>query len=83
MKNRFKKLIKIIAEGCYHSDLNENTEFSFNIIFKVILRKNDSHKFQVIKRWAAENTFAWFDSNRRLSKYFEVLINISENMIRL
>ncbi len=84
LKDRFNRLIKIIADGGYRGELIENTKISFGLILEVILRKNDSPKFQVIpKRWVVERTFAWFESYRRLSKDFEFLTDTSENMIRL
>jgi len=84
LKDRFSRLIKIIADGGYRGELIENTKTAFGIILEVILRKDDSPKFQVIpKRWVVERTFAWFESYRRLSKDFEFLTDTSENMIRL
>jgi len=84
LKDRFNRLVKIIADGGYRGELIENTKTSFGLILEVILRKDDSPKFQVIpKRWVVERTFAWFESYRRLSKDFEFLTDTSENMIRL
>ena len=84
LKDRFNRLIKIIADGGYRGELIVNTKISFGLILEVILRKDDSPKFQVIpKRWVVERTFAWFESYRRLSKDFEFLTDTSENMIRL
>ena len=84
LKDRFNRLIKIIADGGYRGELIENTKISFGLILEVILRKDDSPKFEVIpKRWIVERTFAWFESYRRLSKDFEFLTDTSENMIRL
>lgn len=38
--------------------------------------------FQVLpKRWVVERTFAWFGRNRRLSKDYELLPEVSEAMI--
>jgi putative transposase len=34
-------------------------------------------------RWVVERTFAWFGNFRRLSKDFEVLPSVSENMARI
>lgn len=84
LENRFCRLFKIIADGGYRGDLIEKNKKSFGIILEVVLRKNDSTKFQVIpKRWVVERTFAWFESYRRLSKDFEFRTDTSENMIRL
>ena len=84
LKERFSRLIKIIADGGYRGELIENTKTTFGLVLEVILRKDDSPKFQVIpKRWVVERTFAWFESYRRLSKDFEFLTDTSETMIRL
>jgi len=84
LRDRLNRLIKIIADGGYRGELIENTRISLGLILEVILRKDDSPKFQVIpKRWVVERTFAWFESYRRLSKNFEFLTDTSENMIRL
>ena len=84
LKERFSRLVKIIADGGYRGKLIENTKITFNLILEVILRKDDSPKFQVIpKRWVVERTFAWLESHRRLSKDFEFLTDTSETMIRL
>ena len=84
LKERFSRLIKIIADGGYRGELIQNIKTTFGLILEVILRKDDSPKFQVIpKRWVVERTFAWFESYRRLSKDFEFLTDTSETMIRL
>jgi putative transposase len=84
LKERFSRLVKILADGSYRGELIENTKTTFGLILEVILRKDDSPKFQVIpQRWVVERTFAWFESYRRLSTDFEFLTDTSENMIRL
>ncbi|WP_228464881.1 transposase [Chryseobacterium antibioticum] len=35
------------------------------------------------KRWIVERTFAWFDNNRRLCRNYELLMENSENMVKL
>ena len=84
LKFRFSRLVKIIADGGYCGELIENTKKAFGWILEVVLRKDDSPKFQVIpKRWIVERTFAWFESYRRLSKDFEFHTDTSQAMIQL
>lgn len=84
LKFRFSRLVKIIADGGYRGELIENTKKTFGWILEVVLRKDDSPKFQVIpKRWVVERTFAWFESYRRLSKDFEFHTETSQAMIQL
>lgn len=84
LKFRFKRLIKIIADGGYRGELIDQTQKAFGWILEIVLRTDDSSKFQVLpKRWIVERTFSWFESYRRLSKDFEFQTNTSEAMIRL
>jgi len=48
LKERFSRLVKILADGGYRGELIENTKTTFGLILEVILRKDDSPKFQVI-----------------------------------
>jgi len=82
LKFRFSRLVKIIADGGYRGELIEKTKKVYGWTLEVILRKDDSTKFQVIpKRWVVERTFAWFESHRRLSKDFEYYTETSQAMI--
>ncbi len=84
LKYRFGKLIKIIADGGYRGELIEKTKRAFGLIIEIVLRTDDSSKFQVLpKRWVVERTFAWFESYRRLSKDFEFQTDTSEAMIQI
>lgn len=84
LKFRFSRLVKIIADGGYRGELVQNTKKAFGWVLEVVLRKDDSPKFQVIpKRWVVERTFAWFESYRRLSKEFEFHTQTSQAMIQL
>ena len=35
------------------------------------------------KRWIIERTFSWFDNDRRLCRNYELLMESSENMVKL
>ncbi|MFJ1410246.1 DDE transposase, partial [Capnocytophaga canimorsus] len=44
-------------------------------------RKKDFHP--ISKRWVIERTFAWLDNDRRLCRNYELLLENSENMVKL
>jgi putative transposase len=51
---------------------------------KMDIANKEPGQFIVQKtRWVIERTFAWFGNFRRLSKDFEVLSSVSENMVRI
>ncbi|UOE40718.1 transposase [Chryseobacterium suipulveris] len=37
----------------------------------------------ISKRWIIERTFSWFDNDRRLCRNYELLMENSENMVKL
>lgn len=50
---------------------------------KVVVVKRNEKGFVVLpKRWIVERTFGWLNQNRRLSKDYELLPEISEAMIQ-
>lgn len=84
LRGRFARLVKIIADGGYRGELIENTRKIYGWIVEVVLRSDNTTKFEVLpKRWIVERTFAWFESYRRLSKDFEYQTETSQAMIQL
>jgi putative transposase len=80
---KWKKIIKIFADGGYMGTLIEKTQSKFNITIEII-RRSDLTQFKVLpKRWIVERTFAWLDTNRRNSKFYERLDNTGVAMIHL
>ncbi|OAV71815.1 Transposase DDE domain protein [Bacteroidales bacterium Barb4] len=68
LRFRFSRLVRIIAGGGCGGEPAENTGKAFGRVLEIVLRKEDSTKFQTIpQRWAVERTFARFESYRRLS----------------
>ena len=48
------------------------------------MRSDDNKEFKPIhKRWVIERTFSWFDNNRRLCRNYELLMETSEEMVKL
>ena len=81
---RFPRLRKIWADGGYAGQLVEQVKDWGKWALEIVKRSDKSAGFQVLPhRWIVERTFAWLGRYRRLSKDYEVLIEVSETMIRL
>ena len=73
MRENWKKVVKIFADGGYRGTLIETVKDKFKIAIEII-KRDELHKFKILpKRWIVERTFAWIDSNRRNSKHYERL----------
>ena len=83
MKESWKKIIKIFADGGYRGQLIETVKAKFKIDIEII-KRDELHRFKILpKRWIVERTFAWIDTNRRNSKYYERLNNTGIAMVHL
>jgi len=84
LRGRFRRMIKIIADGGYRGELINKTKRMFGWILEIVLRSDSTQGFQVLpKRWIVERTFSWFESYRRLGKDYEYNTDTSEAMIQL
>lgn len=75
----------ILADGGYRGEIIERVKKRFGYLINVVMR-NDDRKTgfkPVSKRWVAERTFSWFDNDRRLCRNYELLMENSENMVKL
>ena len=75
----------ILADGGYRGEVIENIKNKFGYIIQVVMR-SDGRKtgFKPIhKRWIVERTFSWFDNDRRLCRNYELLLETSENMVKI
>ena len=75
----------IIADGGYRGEIAEQVKKSFGYLIQVVMRsdgKKDGFK-PTHKRWVVERTFSWFDNDRRLCRNYELLLETSENMVKL
>ncbi|WP_232726994.1 transposase [Flavobacterium sp. 1] len=54
-------------------------------MIQVVMRSDDRKSAfkPTHKRWVIERTFAWFDNDRRLCRNYELLMDSSENMVKL
>lgn len=83
MKESWKKVIKIFADGGYRGQLIETIKTKFKIELEII-KRDELHTFKILpKRWIVERTFAWLDTNRRNSKNYERLNETSVAMVHL
>ena len=75
----------IIADGGYRGEIAEQVKKGFGYLIQVVMRSDDKKTgFKPIhKRWVVERTFSWFDNDRRLCRNYELLLESSENMVKL
>ena len=74
----------ILADGGYRGEIIEEIRISLIISFKSLCRVTKRKGFEPIhKRWIIERTFSWFDNDRRLCRNYELLMESSENMVKL
>jgi putative transposase len=78
-----KKLRRIWVDGGYRGQTLATWVMArFRLVLQVVLRSEEQLGFVVLpRRWVVERTFAWLNLNRRLSKDYEVLTEMSEAMI--
>jgi putative transposase len=77
-----KNLRRIWADGTYRGELLNWVAARFRFRIEPVLRPEGQKGFQVLpRRWVVERTFAWLDTNRRLSKDYEALTDTSTTMI--
>ncbi|PWK77084.1 DDE family transposase [Mucilaginibacter oryzae] len=75
----------IIADGGYRGEIIEQVKKRLGFLIQIVMRSDDKKtKFTPVhKRWVLERTFAWFDDDRRLCRNYELLLESSENMVKL
>jgi len=75
----------ILADGGYRGEIIEQVKIKFGYLINVVMRSDEKKTdFKPIsKRWIVERTFAWFDNDRRLCRNYELLMENSENIVKL
>jgi len=75
----------IIADGGYRGEIATEIKKSFGYILQIVMRTDDKKiGFKPVrKRWVVERTFSWFDNDRRLCRNYELLLETSEEMVKL
>ena len=67
--------------GAYGGKLVEWAKLVGGWSLELVRRPAGQHTFQVLpRRWVVERTFGWFNLQRRLSKDYEALCEITENL---
>ncbi|RYE31702.1 MAG: IS5 family transposase [Sphingobacteriaceae bacterium] len=74
----------IIADGGYRGEIIDLVKNKFGYLLQIVMRSDRKIRFEPVhKRWVVERTFAWFDNDRRLCRNYELLMETSEEMVKL
>lgn len=75
----------ILADGGYRGEVIEQVRNKFGYLISIVMRTDQKKaEFEpVSKRWIIERTFSWFENDRRLCRNYELLMENSENMVKL
>ena len=74
----------ILADGGYRGDIIKAVKEKFGYCLQIVLRVGGGRDFKpVAKRWIVERTFSWLDNDRRLCRNYELLMESSEEMVKL
>lgn len=80
---KWNKIIKIFADGGYSGGLIEAVKKQYRITVEIV-KRTELHLFKILpKRWIVERTFAWIDTHRRNSKYYERLNDTGVAMVHI
>jgi transposase len=85
LQDSFASIKAVLADGGYRGEIIDMVKKRFGYILQVVMRaKDQSQSFKPVhKRWIVERTFAWFDNDRRLCRNYELLMESSEEMVKL
>lgn len=85
LQESFHSIRTIIADGGYCGNIINDVKQKFGYLLQIVMRKSKSNNdFKPVhKRWIVERTFAWFDNDRRLCRNYELLMESSEEMVKL
>jgi len=85
LRNLFCGIKTVVADGGYRGELAKQIRKTFGYLIKVVMRADDKKSgFKPThKRWVIERTFSWFDNDRRLCRNYELLMETSEEMVKL
>jgi transposase len=85
LRDSYASIRTVLADGGYRGDIIEAVKSKFGYLLQVVMRKEKkSGSFKPVhKRWIVERTFSWFDNDRRLCRNYELLMESSEEMVKL
>ena len=79
---RFGALLKVWADNAYRGDLITLVRDLFEVDREVVRKDPNQEGFIVqARRWVVERSLGWYSRNRRLSKDYEHLCEVSETMV--
>lgn len=82
LKAKYPRLKLIWADGGYAGQLVTWVKEKLDYDLEIVKRSDDAKGFKILpRRWVVERTFGWFNRFRRLSRDFEYLLLISENVL--
>jgi putative transposase len=80
--HRFGTLLKVWADNAYRGDLITLVQELFEVDLEVVRKDPHQEGFVVqARRWVVERSLGWYSRNRRLSKDYEHLCEVSETMV--
>jgi putative transposase len=85
LKEKFPRLIKILADRGYQGDLQQwFHSHTGGCLLSIIKPANGAKGFQIQQwRWLVERSFAWLGNFRRLSKDYEMTTSSAKAFIQL
>ena len=79
---KFPSINGFSADAGYRKTSKEFVEVVLNKIIEISSKIKNTWVIMP-KRWVVERTFAWIGNYRRLSKDYEILTKVAENMFRV
>ncbi len=85
LQHCYASLQVILVDGGYRGEVIKLIKNTFGYLLQVTMRNHKAGNLfkPVSKRWIVERTFAWFDNDRRLCRNYELLMESSEEMVKL
>jgi transposase len=82
LRDRFKKITLVWADGGYAGRLVAWAKEKLRLTVQIVKRSDDVSGFVVLpRRWCVERTFAWLFRSRRLVRDYETLPAVHEQMV--
>jgi transposase len=82
LKDRLKRVKKVLVDQGYQKEFMQTTEKLFGVRAEISSKPPSAQGFVPVKwRWVSERTFGWFNFFRRLSKDYEKTVENSEAWI--
>jgi putative transposase len=79
---RFRTVLKVWADSAYQGDLITLVRDLFDVDLEIVKKEPEQKGFVVqAKRWVVERSLGWYSRNRRLSKDYEHLCEVSEVIV--